>query len=231
MRPGEYVALIATAGFVGMLLGVIMFNVIVGAVFAAIAVLAGRYFVKYKGDKRQKLFSDQLGDTLLLLASSLRAGYGVQQALNSVAEEAEEPTAEEFGRVVIETRIGRDLVDALDGVNDRLGNEDFGWVIRAIAINRELGGDLAEILDNVGETIRDRVQLKGQVRALTAEGRLSALVLLGLPVLVGGFIYLTQPEYIGELFTNTGGLMALGFALGMISVGGLWIKKIVNIRF
>ena len=231
MRPGEYVSLIAGLCFIAVLMGTLMFHVLVGVGLAAVVGLAGKQFVSYKGNKRKQKFGDQLGDTLLLLSSSLRAGYGVQQALNSVAEEAEEPTAEEFGRVVVETRIGRDLVDSLEGVDERLGNEDFGWVIRAIAINRELGGDLAEILDNVGDTIRDRVQLKGQVRALTAEGRLSAYVLIALPVVVAGFIQLTNPTYINELFANTGGLIALGFAAGMITVGALWIKKIVNIKF
>lgn len=231
MRPGEYVALLAGLCFAAVLMGTLMFNPLIGLVFAVVIALGGRQFVKYKGNKRSQKFGAQLGDTLLLLSSSLRAGYGVQQALNSVAEEAEEPTAEEFGRVVVETRIGRDLVDALEAVNERLGNEDFGWVIRAIAINRELGGDLAEILDNVGETIRDRVQLQGQVRALTAEGRLSALVLIALPIVVAGFIQMTNPTYINELFSNSSGHIALAFAGGMILVGSLWIKKIVNIKF
>jgi tight adherence protein B len=231
LRPGEYVAMVAGIAFLAGLMGTLMFSMIIGLIFAVVVALGGRQFVRYKGNKRRQAFGLQLGNTLLLLASSLRAGYGVQQALNSVADEAEEPTAEEFGRVIVETRIGRDLVDALDGVNDRLGNDDFGWVIRAIAINRELGGDLAEILDNVGETIRDRVQLQGQVKALTAEGRLSALVLIALPIVVAGFIQLSNPTYLNELFSSSSGLMALGFAAGLMTVGSLWIKKIINIKF
>ena len=110
----------------------------------------------------------------MVLASSLRAGHGIQRGLSAVAEESESPTNEEFTRVVAETRIGRDLVDALEGVAERLGNEDFDWVVRAVAINRELGGNLSEVLDNVANTIRERNQLRRQVQALSAEGRLSA---------------------------------------------------------
>ena len=161
LRPGEFVVLAIAISFATLLLGTILFSPLVGLVLAGIAGFGARYYVRWKGERRRAKFGQQLGDTLLVLASSLRAGYGVQQALNAVAEEGDQPTAEEFSRAVIETRIGRDMVDALKGIDERVGNEDFGWVIRAIAINRELGGDLAEILDNVGDTIRDRVQLKG----------------------------------------------------------------------
>lgn len=231
MRSGEFVAVV-----IGLALGsFFVFSILVGPigglVVAMLVAFGSRVLVNFKANRRRTRFADQLPDTLMILASTLRAGYGVQQALNGVTEETESPTKEEFTRAVVETRIGRDLGDALEGIHGRVGNEDFLWVIRAIGINRELGGDLAEILDNVGETIRDRAQVKAQVRSLTAEGRLSALVLMVLPVFVAGFIQLTNPGYINLLFQDARGWSALAFGATLLGMGGLWIKKIVNIRY
>ena len=170
-------------------------------------------------------------DSVFTVSAGLRAGHGIQRALVAVSEEAEAPTSEEFARVVAETRIGRDLVEALQGVADRLGNEDFEWVVRAVAINRELGGNLAEVLDNVGGTIRERNQLRRQVTALSAEGKLSAMVLYVLPFGVAGFVRLTNPEYIGELTGSTLGIGALVLAVLWMIGGGAWIKKIVQVQF
>lgn len=231
MRPGEFVAVVIGASLGSFFVFSILFGPIGGLVVAALVVFGSRVLVNFKANRRRTRFADQLPDTLMILASTLRAGYGVQQALNGVTDETESPTKEEFTRAVVETRIGRDLGDALEGIYNRVGNEDFLWVIRAIGINRELGGDLAEILDNVGETIRDRAQVKAQVRSLTAEGRLSALVLMILPIFVAGFIQLTNPGYINLLFQDARGWGALAFGATLLGIGGLWIKKIVNIRY
>lgn len=231
MRPGEFVAIVIGVSLGCFFIFSILLGPLGGLVIAAVVGFGARIFLNVRANKRRTKFAEQLPDTLMILSSSLRAGYGVQQALNAVTEEAESPTRDEFKRAVVETRIGRDLGDALEGIHGRIGNEDFLWVIRAIGINRELGGDLAEILDNVSDTIRDRAQVKAQVRSLTAEGRLSAYVLMALPVFVAGFIQLTNPGYIALLFSTTGGWAAIGFALVLMAVGGLWIRKIVNIRY
>ena len=180
VRPGEFIVLTAGMAVAGLALGWFV-HPFVGLGIAAAIGFSSRFFVAFLGMRRRNLFATQLDNTLLVLASSLRAGHGVQRALSAVAEESESPTNEEFTRVVAETRIGRDLIEALQGVADRLGNEDFEWVVRAVAINRELGGNLSEVLDNVANTIRERNQLRRQVKALSAEGRLSAMVLYILP--------------------------------------------------
>ncbi len=230
VRPGEFIVLTAGVAVASLALGWVI-NPILGLVLGAGVALSARFVVAYLGSRRRRLFANQLDNTLLVLASSLRAGHGVQRGLSAVAEESDSPTGEEFSRVVAETRIGRDLVEALQGVAERLGNDDFGWVVRAVAINRELGGNLAEVLDNVGGTIRERNQLRRQVTALSAEGRLSALILFVLPFGVGGIVRLTNPGYLGELTKSTLGAIMLGFAAVAMLGGGIWIKKIVNVRF
>lgn len=230
VRPGEFIVLTAGVALAGLALGWFVHPFVGIGVAVAIAV-ASRFFVAFLGVRRRSLFATQLDNTLLVLASSLRAGHGVQRALSAVAEESESPTNEEFTRVVAETRIGRDLIEALQGVADRLGNEDFEWVVRAVSINRELGGNLAEVLDNVANTIRERNQLRRQVKALSAEGRLSAMILYVLPFGVAGFVRMTNPGYLGELTESNIGLVFIAAAALAMIGGGAWIKKIVNVRF
>ncbi|MGI9621270.1 MAG: type II secretion system F family protein [Acidimicrobiales bacterium] len=230
VRPGEFIVLTACVAIAGFVLGWFVHPLVGLGVAIAIGVSA-RFFVGYLGRRRRNQFASQLDNTLLVLASSLRAGHGVQRALSAVAEESDAPTGEEFTRVVAETRIGRDLIEALQGVADRLGNEDFDWVVRAIAINRELGGNLSEVLDNVANTIRERNQLRRQVKALSAEGRLSAMVLYILPFGVAGFVRITNPGYLAELTESTVGMVFIVMAIIAMIGGGAWIKKIVNVRF
>ncbi|WP_258933492.1 type II secretion system F family protein [Nesterenkonia pannonica] len=131
--------------------------------------LGARITLSIRITKRQKQFAEQLDDSLQLMASNLRAGHSLPQALSSVAKEADSPTAEEFARIVNETRVGRDLGLALDVTAERMASEDFSWVTQAIAINREVGGNLAEVLDGVADTIRQRNEIRGQVATLSAE--------------------------------------------------------------
>ncbi|MCB0996347.1 MAG: VWA domain-containing protein, partial [Acidimicrobiales bacterium] len=163
MRPGEFVTAAAGVALLAGLLGLVFVGTLGMAIFPLVAIFLSRFYLKFKAGRRRKKFELQLGDTLVILSGGLRAGHGIMQALDSVAMQAEAPTGEEISRVLAETRIGRDVIDSLEDVAERTGSEDFIWVVRAIAINRELGGDLAEILDNVGETIRERSRLKDQV--------------------------------------------------------------------
>jgi tight adherence protein B len=165
------------------------------------------------------------------MASSLRAGHSLLRAVDSVAQEASAPTSEEFTRIVVETRVGRDLGDALNEVAARMGSDDFTWVSQAIAIHREVGGNLAEVLDAVGQTIRERNAIRRQVKALSAEGKLSAVVLMGLPFGIGGFIGLTNPGYLSGFTESVVGYGMLVAAVLLLVVGGLWLKKMVSIRF
>ena len=215
------------AGVLGVLLG----GPLIG-VLAAVAVPVGaRLLVKLRISRRQAAFADQLDDSLQLMASSLRAGHSLLRAVDAVSQEAESPTSEEFARLVNETRVGRDLAEALDEVAQRTASEDFTWVAQAIAIHREVGGNLAEVLDAVGSTIRERNAIRRQVKALSAEGKLSALVLMLLPFGVIGFISLTNPAYLAGFTQSLAGYLMLAVAAVMMTVGGLWLRSTVRIRF
>ncbi len=231
MRPGEFIAA-SVAAAVG--LGALFF-VLKGPLFGlgavALGLVGSRVVLKRKASKRQKLFGQQLGDTLMMIAGAMRAGHGVMEAIDTVASQADSPTCEEFSRAITESRIGRDMVDSLYDIATRTGSEDFVWVVRAISINRELGGDLAEILDNVGETIRDRNRLRDQVRALSAEGKVSAMILFSLPLLVAAWVRMSNPEYMTSMTQETGGKVMLGLALFEMILGGLWLKKLVKVDF
>ena len=157
-----------------------------------------KLLLKFRAARRQAAFADQLDDSLQLMAGSLRAGHSLLRSVDSVASEADAPTSEEFARIVNETRVGRDLNDALDEVAERMGSDDFTWVAQAIAIHREVGGNLAEVLDAVGHTIRERNAIRRQVKALSAEGKLSAIVLMALPFGVIGFISMSNPGYLAK---------------------------------
>lgn len=193
--------------------------------------LGARLLIRVKASRRQAAFADQLDDSLQLMASSLRAGHSLLRAVDAVSQDADVPTSDEFARIVNETRVGRDLNDAMDEVAERMGSDDFTWVAQAVAIHREVGGNLAEVLDAVGHTIRERNAIRRQVKALSAEGKLSAVVLMGLPFGIIGFIYLTNRSYLSGFTESLVGYGMLGLAAVMMVVGGLWLKKTVTIRF
>jgi tight adherence protein B len=222
------VAMIALgAGVIGTVIG----GFLLGLPLVLLTPLAARLLVALRTKRRQAAFADQLDDSLQLLASSLRAGHSLLRALDALSQEAEEPTATEFARIVNETRVVRDLGDALDELAGRMGSDDFTWIAQAIAIHREVGGNLAEVLDAVGNTIRERNAIRRQVKALAAEGKLSAIVLMALPFGIGGFISLTNPGYIAR-FTHSGLGWGMLVVAGLLLVGGgFWLKKMVSIRF
>jgi tight adherence protein B len=187
--------------------------------------------VSRKARSRQAAFGEQLESTLQMMTGSLRAGFGINQALSTVARESESPTSEEFARVISEVRIGRDLPAALHDVADRVGSEDFDWVAQSLEINRDVGGNLAEVLDNVAGTIRERRRLARHVKALSAEGKLSAMILLILPVGLVLWMSVTNPTYLGELTDSSAGWTMIGAAIVLLFVGILWMRKIIRIRY
>jgi tight adherence protein B len=231
MRLPDFVLVVGlTTGAAG-LLGFALGGVVLALVFAAATPLGAKLLLRFRAGRRQAAFADQLDDSLQLMAGSLRAGHSLLRAVDSVSQEAAAPTSEEFSRIVNETRVGRDLSDALDEVAVRMGSDDFVWVAQAIAIHREVGGNLAEVLDAVGHTIRERNAIRRQVKALSAEGKLSAIVLMALPFGVTAFISLTNPEYISRFTESFMGYAMLAVAGLMLVVGGLWLKKTVAITF
>ncbi|PAY23400.1 type II secretion system protein F [Dietzia natronolimnaea] len=227
----DFVFLVGVAAVVTFALGLVAVGPVTGFFLALLTPLGAKVFLDVRASRRRAAFADQLDDSLQLMASSLRAGHSLLQALASVAREAEEPTSEEFARIINETRVGRDLAPALEETARRMGSEDFEWVTQAIAINREVGGNLAEVLDGVGNTIRERNQIRRQVKALAAEGKLSAYVLMALPFGIGGFLFVSNPEYISKFFESLLGYTLIGISVVLLVVGGLWLRKVVNIKF
>lgn len=231
MRPQDFVFLVMIGSLVGVAVGLLASGGLLAFFLAASVPIGARIVLSLRITKRQKQFADQLDDSLQLMASNLRAGHSLPQALSSVAQEADSPTSDEFVRIINETRVGRDLGVALDMTAQRMESKDFSWVTQAIAINREVGGNLAEVLDGVAGTIRQRSEIRGQVATLSAEGKLSALILMGLPFCLAAFLLVTNPSYLAP-FTESllgYGLMVTGVV--MLTVGGLWLKKTVEITF
>ncbi len=231
LRPGEFV-LVAAAGAIGLLAaGTYVGGPLLGLGLAAASFAAPRLWLGWRAKRRRDAFAMQLGDTLQLIAGSIRAGYGLLQAIEAAASEALPPTSEEFSRLLVETQLGRDLGDALGALADRVDSDDFRWVVEAIEIHRQVGGDLSEILDIVSTTIRDRASIRRRIKALSAEGRLSAFILIGLPLVVGTAISFTNPGYMAELTGSVVGRFMIGGGAGLMVVGSLWMRKIVQPRF
>ena len=231
IRPSEFVVLATTALFSVFAGALLLTNLIVAVAAAALVPILCRMGLRVLAQRRSAKFADQLEQTLPLMGGSLRAGFGIMQALDAVARESESPTSNEFHRLVVETRLGRDLTDAMAALADRVESEDFHWVVQAIEIHREVGGDLAEVLDNVYATIRDRNRIRRQIQALSAEGRFSALILLILPVAMFGVVTLFNPGYIGELTSNSVGIVMLIAAAGFMVAGAFWLKRITRLVF
>ncbi len=230
-RPGELLVAVAVGALVVSVGGWMLRVPVTGVVLGLAVPLLARMALNFLAGRRRRKFCDQMPDTLQVLSGTLRAGHGLAQGLQTVGQEAESPTAEEFRRLTIETRLGRDLVDALNGVADRVGGEDFRWVVQAIQIQRDVGGDLAEVFDSVAATIRDRTRIRRQVSALSAEGRMSAWVLMLLPFGLVGMMYVTNPDYLGPLFSSGVGQKLLALAAVLLIAGGLWLRRIVRPTF
>lgn len=230
MRAGEFVAVVAgvaiAAGFVlYLLLGVVGI-----AIGIFVPILGAPTFLKFLAKRRNAKFGDQLGDTLMLMSGALRSGFGIGAAIDNVAQEMEAPIGVEFQRAILETRLGRTMEDSLASIAKRVQNEDFEWVVDAIRIHHQVGGDLAQILDQVAETIRARTKLRRQISALTAEGRLSGIVLGAMPLVMAGILFSSNPDYMRPLFTRTGGQIMLAFAVVLLVTGALWLKKLIDVE-
>jgi tight adherence protein B len=200
-------------------------------VLLLLAPFGARFVLRFLASRRRAKFAEQLDETLQLLAGGLRAGHSLLRAIDAVAGEAEAPTTEEFSRIINETRLGRDLGEALDDAALRMRSEDFSWVAQAIAIHREVGGNLADVLDQVGQTIRERSQIRGQVKALSAEGKISALVLMFLPLVIAGALMLMSPGYMDPMVQTPMGLAMIAVAALLLTAGGLWLRKVVQFKF
>ncbi|MCS7178500.1 MAG: type II secretion system F family protein [Anaerolineae bacterium] len=191
---------------------------------------APRWYVAYLQGKRLKAFNDQLGDIINMMVNSLRAGYSVLQAMEVVAREMNPPASEEFDRVVKEAQLGLPLDRALDNLLRRVPSDDLDMTVTAIKIQQEVGGNLAEVLDTISFTIRERVRIKGEIRALTAQARYSGYVVSLLPVGVAGIVYMINPGFMGPLFQDPCGRIMLVVAGITMTIGFFTMRKIADIE-
>ena len=228
IRAGEALLAVGAATFLGLVFGGMLAGPALGLLFAIAPVAIGYVALGVLRDKRRDAFATQLHDLLQMMAGSLRAGHALVQATESAASELEAPAGEELRRVLTEVRLGRDLTDAFERMADRMHSEDFAWVVQAVRIHRDVGGNLSDLLDRVAETIRARDRLRRQVRALSAEGRVSAIVLFVLPIALGAFMAVSNGAYIGLLFTTGAGLVMLAIGAVLMAIGGLWLRQIVR---
>ncbi|MFO7743483.1 MAG: type II secretion system F family protein [Anaerolineae bacterium] len=204
-------------------------DVIVTAVACLAAFFAPRAYVGLRRGRRLKAFNQQLGDTINLMVNSIRAGYSILQAMRAVSDEMAPPISTEFGRVVQEVQLGIPVDEALDHMLRRVPSEDLDMMITAINIQREVGGNLAEVLESISFTIRERIRIKGEIVALTAQSRISGYMVAIVPVVLSGVIYLISPDFMGLLFEHTCGHIMIGVAALGIGAGFFVINKIVDI--
>ena len=232
LKPAEWLllhtAIFIGAGVLGLLLG--QGSIVLGLLFLVAGALIPWVYLGFKRGRRRKAFTASLPDTLQLMSGSLSAGLSLAQSVDTVVREGTEPISSEFKRVLIETRLGVGLEDALEGIAQRYDSQDFHWVVMAINIQRQVGGNLAELLDTVAGTMREREYMRRQVAALAAEGKLSAWVLGGLPPAFLVYLLIANRTYVMPLFTEPLGWLMLGGAAFWLGVGVFWMSRLVKVE-
>ncbi len=229
--PGEWVVVQVTAATVSAALTFLLAGSVLTALAVAVVVaLAVHLTLKVKAQRRAAAFLAAMPDALQLVASGLSSGYSLPQALDAAVRDGEDPVATEFGRALAEARLGVPLESALESVAERMDSRDFSWVVMAVRIQREVGGNLSEVLETLCRTLRDRQALRRQVAALSAEGRLSAYILIGLPILLAMWFSYSRPEYFGLMYTTVWGWGMLAGSAVALTLGALWMQKLVKVE-
>lgn len=231
IRAADFLLMCAAAFLALGILGFLMGGLGLAFLLAIVGPIGMLVWLNLKASRRQSKFGEQLPDTLQMLAGSMRAGHSLMRAVDGAAEESEAPMSEELRRVVNENRIGRDFVESLLDTAARMKSEDFLWVTQAIETQREVGGNLAELLQNVNETIVDRAKLARQVRALSAEGRMSAGVLVALPIFMLIMISFINPSYATVFFTTPVGWLMLSAVAALLTVGTFWLLRLIKPKY
>ncbi len=231
LRVAEFMALTLLAVVFFFLLARLIFgSALIGLLFGVVGFFVPRIYVNMRKGRRLNAFNDQLGDSITLLANSLRSGYTIVQSMDTVAEQLPDPIAGEFHRVTQEIALGLHYEEALNNMLRRMPSDDLDLMITAINIQGRVGGNLAEILDTIGHTIRERVRIKGEIRVLTAQQMISGYILTGLPIVLGLILFLINKTYMGRMFTDPCGWIMLGVSAIMIGIGYAIIRKIVDIE-
>jgi Flp pilus assembly protein TadB/Mg-chelatase subunit ChlD len=231
LRPQEwYLIRMGVSVVLGLVLPLFMpwfFGLPLGALGGWFATMAYRSF---REGRRTRKFADLLPDALQLVVSALRSGFSLAQAMDAVVREGPDPINVEFGRAIAETRLGGELEDALERAATRNNSRDLAWLVMAIRIQREVGGNLSEVLETATDTMRERARLFRHVRGLSAEGRLSAYILAGMPILVSAWMFYSNGEYLTPLYTEPLGLAMLGGGIGSLCLGCFWMSRIVKVE-
>jgi len=235
-RAGEWAVLRVISLVVGMLLGILLIHgdgllVFLGALLGIVlGLIAPPLVLSYLAKRRARKFEQQLPDVLTLVASSLSTGFSLPQALDAVSRDVAQPAAKEFSRAMAETRIGSDIEDALERMADRMDSKNMHWAAMAIQIQRKVGGNLGETLRTTATTLREREALFRHVRALSAEGRLSAVILIALPIVIFLWMLKVNFEYVSMLWQSLIGIAMVVMALILMAIGIFWMRKVVEVE-
>ncbi|MBX6343203.1 MAG: type II secretion system F family protein, partial [Thermomicrobiaceae bacterium] len=205
-----------------------LLGLLVGIIMAGVGWMVPHWYASLRARRRTRAFVNQLGDTITLMANSLRAGYSLMQTIEMVARESSPPMSDEFRRLVREVGLGVSPQEAMAHLLRRVPSEDLDLLVTAINIQHEVGGNLAQILDVIGETIRERVRIKGEISVLTAQGKLSAYIITALPFGVGLLLFFMNPSYLLQMFVIPWICMPVGAFISML-VGFFVMRKIVQI--
>jgi tight adherence protein B len=231
LKSSEWVLAIAGTGLgLGALLSLRFATPLMLVVGPIAAWLLGGVYLKFRQGRRARAFNNQLGDTITLLSNALKAGYSFAQALASVSRNASPPISEEFARATREIALGITVDDSLNHMVQRNKSEDFDLLVTAVQIQRVVGGNLAEILDTIAYTIRERVRIQGEIRTLTAQARISGIIITLLPFGLAGVLEVISPAYFGPMLTDSLGHIFLGVGIFSIAIGAAAVQKIVKIE-
>jgi tight adherence protein B len=228
--PGEFLAMSAIIGVAVALLFYVLNRPILIPLGLILGFLGPRIYLTIRKNARLKEFNNQLGDALNLMVNSLRAGYSTMQALEVISNEMPAPISEEFRRVVLELQLGVSFDMAMNNLLRRMPSADMDLIVTAMSVQREVGGNLAEVLDAISFTIRERVRIKGEIKTLTAQGRITGVVITILPIGLGILLYMINPGFIGLLFEDACGWLMVGLAVILIVIGYVMVNKIVSIE-
>lgn len=227
----EFVFLSIGGAVLGFFIGMILFRQSgMALLVAAIVITAEWRYIQYLIKKRLQSFVFQMADCLTLIANSLRAGFSFLQTMEIISHEMKPPMSTEFERVLRETNLGKSLEQSLTAMDKRVGSPDFSLIVTAVLIQQQVGGNLAEIMDTIRETIMERIRIRREITALTAQGRMAGYVLACIPIFLGAFLTVIAPDQMNILFTSTLGRLAIGVAILLEIIGFIAIYKIVDIK-
>lgn len=227
----EFLALLLLSAVVVGLIVTLVVKKLHAGILAAIIIMAVEYiYVLVRIERRSSSFTNQLGDCLMMVANALRAGFSFLQAMDMISKEMEPPISEEFKHVMRDINLGASVERALDDMDKRVGSPDFSLVVTAVLIQQQVGGDLAQILDTISETIQDRIKMRREVKTLTTQGRMSGWILILTPIAFALFMTASNPNYLDPLLNNPIGQIILGITVVMEIIGAIIINRIVDIE-